>query len=136
VITAVDANVLLDVFSADPIFGPASREGLRRALLAGGLVACEVVWAEVAACFPSAAQLDSAMDRLGVRFVPLDPIAAAEAGRTWRSYLRNGGRRARVLPDFLVGAHAARSADRLLTRDQGFYRKYFDGLTVLDPTVR
>jgi predicted nucleic acid-binding protein len=136
VITAVDANVLLDVFSADPTFGPASREGLRRALLAGGLVACDVVWAEVAAGFATPADADSAMDRLGVRFVPLDPVAATEAGRTWRSYLRNGGRRTRVLPDFLIGAHAARSADQLLTRDQGFYRKYFDGLAVLDPAVR
>ncbi len=135
-ITAVDANVLLDVFTADPKFGPPSRDGLRQAIQVGGLVACEVVWAEVAAWFSSATQLDKAMDQLRVRFVPLDAAAAAESGRAWRAYLRNGGRRTRILPDFLVAAHAAANADRLLTRDQGFYRKYFEGLTVLDPTTR
>jgi hypothetical protein len=34
---------------------------------------------------------------------------------------------------FLIGAHAQLQAQRLLTRDAGFYRDYFDGLEVLDP---
>jgi predicted nucleic acid-binding protein len=42
-ITAVDSNVLLDVFSADPTFGRASREALRRCLAEGRLIACDVV---------------------------------------------------------------------------------------------
>ena len=134
-ITAVDTNVLLDVFASDPVFGPASRRGLEQAVQNGGIVACEVVWAEVAAWFSSTAKLDHAMDELRVRFVPLDAAVAAHAGRTWRAYLRNGGKRRRILADFLIAAHATTNADRLLTRDQGFYRKHFAGLTVLDPTT-
>jgi predicted nucleic acid-binding protein len=38
-----------------------------------------------------------------------------------------------VVADLLVGAHAAHQADRLLTRDRGFFRRYFDDLMVLDP---
>lgn len=33
------------------------------------------------------------------------------------------------------GVHAIEQADRLLTRDRGFYRHYFTGLTVLDPAA-
>jgi predicted nucleic acid-binding protein len=135
VITAVDTNVLLDVFTGDPTFGGRSRATLRVVLGEGGLIACEVVWAEVAAAFGNAGEAASAMDRLGVRFAPLAAEAAAESGLAWRSYRRNGGRRTRVVADFLIGAHAAASADRLLTRDGGFYRKYFDGLAVMDPTA-
>jgi len=134
VITAVDTTVLLDVFGADPGFGPRSRAAIRAALLEGGLVACDIVWAEVAAAFPTATEVTVAMDRLGVRFVPLDEQVTAEAGGAWRSYRRAGGGRTRILADFLIGAHAATAADRLLTRDPGFYRKHFDRLAVLDPT--
>jgi predicted nucleic acid-binding protein len=99
-------------------------------------VACEVVWAELAAWLSSTAKLDQAMDQLRVRFVPLDAATAGDAGRAWRAYRRNEGKRTRILADFLIAAHAVTKADRLLTRDQGFYRKYFEGLTVRDPTTQ
>jgi hypothetical protein len=37
------------------------------------------------------------------------------------------------VPDFLVGAHALERADALLTRDRGFYRRYFKGLRIIEP---
>src|SRR5436309_15840608 len=73
---------------------------------------------------------------LGVTFAPLDMKAAALAGDAWRSYRRRGGERERVIADFLVGAHARSQADRLLTRDRGFYRSAFSGLRLVEPTAR
>src|ERR1035437_9325065 len=52
VISAVDTNVLLDVFGADSAFGRLSADALRSALVEGALIACPVVWAEVATAFP------------------------------------------------------------------------------------
>jgi predicted nucleic acid-binding protein len=133
-ITAVDTSVLLDIFGADPSFGPRSREALRRCMAEGGVIACAIVWAEVAASFPSGIAAGEAMSRLGVELGPLERDAALRAGAAWKLYRARGGTRARVIADFLIGAHALTHAERLLTRDRGFYRSYFRGLVVLDPT--
>ena len=134
-ITAVDTSVLLDIFGADPTFGRRSREALRQCIAEGSVVASAIVWAEVAAYFPSGSAAGDAMTRLGVAFGPLDRDAALRAGAAWKLYRARGGTRARVVADFLIGAHALTSADRLLSRDRGFYRSYFRGLVLLDPTA-
>jgi len=74
------------------------------------------------------------MDMLGVRYVPIDQPAAVSAGQAWRTYRDAGGTRRRILADFLIGGHALRHADRLLTRDRGFYRRHFEALEILDPS--
>jgi predicted nucleic acid-binding protein len=134
VITAVDSSVLLDVFGPDPEFGERSAAALRACLAEGSLVSCEVVWAEVTAAAPSVDAARDTMERVGVRFSPLSEAAALGAGQAWRAYRLAGGPRSRVIADFLIGAHAAEDAERLLTRDRGFYRAYFGGLEVVDPT--
>ena len=133
-ITAVDTNVLLDVFGADPEFGPRSAEALRRCLAEGSLVACEVVWAETAASFPAIAAAERALNDLRVDFSGVDDEIALATGQAWRAYHEAGGVRERVIADFLIGAHALDRADRLLTRDRGFYRRYFAGLAIVDPS--
>ena len=134
-ITAVDTNVLLDVFGADPKFASASAEALRRCLREGGLVASEVVWAETATVFADAGRFREAMNMLAASFSPLTEEAAIKAAEAWRRYRAGGGPRNRIAADFLIGGHALVTADRLLTRDRGFYHRYFAGLQVLDPTA-
>jgi predicted nucleic acid-binding protein len=134
VITAIDTSVLLDVFTADPAFGRTSADMLRHCRAEGRLVACEVVWAEVAGIFPSSADALEALGVLEVEFAPVDADGALAAGAAWNAYRRRGGKRERVIADFLVGAHAVTGSDRLLTRDRGFYRSYFERLAVLDPS--
>jgi len=133
-ITAVDTNVLLDVLGADPTFGPPSAQALRTVLREGQLLACEVVWAEVAGSFVSAAAAQDALKLLNLEFSALTIEAALAAGIAWKVYRARGGLKTRVAADFLIGAHALCQADRLLTRDRGFYRSYFKRLTIVDPT--
>ena len=134
-ITAVDTNVLLDVFGADPKFAPASAQALRRCLSEGSLVTSEVVWAETATVFDDAGRFREAMNKLAASFSPSTEDAALKAAEAWRRYRAGGGPRHRIAADFLIGGHALVTADRLLTRDRGFYRRYFAGLRVLDPTA-
>jgi predicted nucleic acid-binding protein len=134
VITAVDTSVLLDVFGADPNFGLSSGKAIRSCLREGGLVACDVVWTEVASFFPSPGEVRGAMARLAVEFSAIDLESAIVASTAWKAYRSRGGRRTRIAADFLIGGHASLQADRLLTRDRGFYRACFADLRVLDPT--
>lgn len=133
-ITAVDSNILLDVLGADPTYGPPSANALRTAIREGRLVACDVVWAEVAGSFFPAASAQEAFKLLNLEFSALTVEAALKAGKAWKMYRARGGARTRVTADFLIGAHALCQADRLLTRDRGFYKSYFKDLSVLDPS--
>jgi predicted nucleic acid-binding protein len=135
VISAVDSSIIFDILLDEPGFGVASMGLLRRARQEGGLIACDVVWAEVTARFAAADDAVTAMERLGVAFQAISREVATSAGQSWREYRRRGGPRTRITSDFLIGAHALAAADRLVTRDRGFYRTYFSGLEILDPSV-
>jgi len=123
------------VFGADAKFGPPSRDAVRACLAEGSLIACDVVWAEVAGSFSSPKAANEAMEQLGVGFSPLALEATLAAGTSWSRYRRAGGTRQRVIADFLIAAHALDAAERLLTRDRGFYRRYFEKLRLVDPSV-
>ncbi len=133
-ITAIDTSVLLDIFGADPTFGARSMAAVRESLDQGSLVACDIVWAEVAASFPEPSRGRSAMEHLTVGYSAVGMEAALAASSAWRVYRRGGGARQHLIRDFLVGSHARMQADSLLTRDRGFYRTYFDDLHILDPS--
>ncbi len=134
-ISAVDTNVILDVLKGDQRFGSLSVAALRRASAEGRLIASAAVWAEVCAAYDDSSEASGILDRMGVDLVPDDHDVAMAVGAAWRAYRRAGGTRRRVLADFLIGAHASVKADRFVTRDRGFYRSHFSGLSILDPAT-
>jgi predicted nucleic acid-binding protein len=133
--TAVDSSVLLDVLLADPQHAKSSEAALREAMAEGGLVAGEVVIAEIAPVLAGASIREFLSD-WQIKFVPSSVESAALAGAMFRMYLERGGKRGRVVPDFLIAAHAQLHADGLLARDRGYYRDYFQKLNLREPGLK
>lgn len=133
-ITAVDTSVLLDILSASKQHIQASKDAYTSCLELGKMMVCPVVWSELRPWFESDSEMKRVAAKLQFEFDPFDEISASLAGEIWQKYRKSGGKRERLVPDFLVGAHALTRADRLLTRDRGFYRSFFTKLPVLDPS--
>jgi hypothetical protein len=132
-VTALDSSVLLDIVFDDTPFTAKSLAAISRARDQGQLILCEAVMVEIMPTLPGAGKFDRFLADLGADFVPISEEASRLAGGYFSKYLQNGGKRGRVAADFLIGGHAKYHADRLLTRDDGFYRKLFRGLTVITP---
>ena len=156
-ITAVDTNIILDVLIPGEPFGASSKELLYRHLSKGKLILCEVVFAELAARFPSEKELASFLADTRMNLVYANDKSLYMAGSKWAEYARKSAKnsfscgkcghafevtcpqckavltkRLHVLADFLIGAHALVQADCILSRDLGVYRTYFSDLNVID----
>jgi predicted nucleic acid-binding protein len=153
-ITAIDSNVLFDHFLADSSRRDDAANLLGEAGESGPLVICDVVYSEIAGSFSEQAHLDEYLRDLGIAPRPSTERALYVAGAIWREYTRRRPyglqcsrcgsvsrvtcescgevltSRQHVVADFLIGAHALEHADRLLTRDRGFYGAYFPELVL------
>ena len=132
-ITAIDTNVLLDILIPNPEYFEESARGLEESSDAGSLVVCDIVYAELCCQFPGQGACDEFLASLGIRVQSLSREAHFLASRMWLRYRKLDGKRDRILSDFLVAGHAQLQANRLLTRDRGFYRSVSHELAIVNP---
>lgn len=92
----------------------------------GDLRGCSIIFAtiEETECFIASLQLD---------MLPIRKEALFLAGKALLSYKKSDGQKANVLPDLLIGAHAAVDGYRLMTRDKGRFSTYFPGVELIIP---
>jgi len=130
--TLVDSSVLLDVLTEDPRWLAWSEEQLVSAAQRGTLILNAVVLAEIAPRFSRIETLRAALPSIAV-VEDIPGEAAFLAGHAHANYRRAGGARQAVLPDFLIGAHAAVTSRPLLTRYPRRIATYIPGATLISP---
>jgi len=131
--TLVDANVLLDLVTGDSDWVAWSVRQLNDARRDGGVAINPIVYAEVSVGYARIEDCDQAFPESQLERLPLPWEAAFLAGKVFKAYRKSGGSRLSPLPDFYIGAHAAVTGMRLLTRDATRYRTYFPGLQLVAP---
>ncbi len=130
----VDANVLLDVLTADPVWLPWSSAELAKAQALGPLVINPIVCAEIAPAFDCDwSRLDQWLRPSVFLREALPFEASVRAAEAHRAYRKRGGAKTSPMPDFYIGAHAEASGHTLLTRDAGRYRTYFPSVALIAP---
>lgn len=130
--TVVDSSVLLDVFTEDATWLTWSQARLAEAAERGALVLNAVVIAEVSPRFSRIEDLRAALPSMSV-IEAISIPASFLAGHAHAQYRRAGGERQAILPDFLIGAHAAVTGRPLLTRDPNRVASYIPGASIISP---
>jgi predicted nucleic acid-binding protein len=83
--------------------------------------------------FGTIEELESLLSPDVFDYRPIPREAAFLAGKCFLRYRRRGGGKATVLPDFLIGAHAAVEQLPLLTRDPRRFRDYYPTVELICP---
>lgn len=134
-ISALDTNVLLDILIPNEQFFERSLAAIQRSAAEGSLVICDPVYAELCAHFRTQIECDRFFEENRIVVERISRQAMWGASTAWLQYRRAGGKRDRILSDFLIGAHARWQTSRLISRDRGTYRQYFKDLLVIDPSA-
>ncbi|MBI5085541.1 MAG: PIN domain-containing protein [Acidobacteria bacterium] len=137
-ITAVDTNVFISLWSEDETLSSCAQQALDRAGDAGALIISAPVYCElIAAPGRKREAVDRFLEDTGVAvdWGISEPVWRA-AGVAFQAYavrrrrqMETGPRR--LLADFLIGAHALHAAGRLLTMDEGLYESAFPALKLI-----
>jgi predicted nucleic acid-binding protein len=135
--TALDTNVLSALWSKEPLAQDIARR-LGDAKAEGGLVVGAPVYAELLA-YPKATEsfVNGFFADTGIAIdFELQEAIWREVGRRFARYAKRRRRTAsagprRLLADFVVGSHALKQADRLMTLDPKRYRQDFPELKLI-----
>lgn len=150
---AVDTNILLDILLPDPKNVEGSLSLLHSYGKRHSLIISEVVYGELATQFLDKKIILEFLSGTDIQLVNSDPESLWLASRAWRAYTKNRSSefqcsncgkqfltctncdstiigKQHIISDFLIGGHALFHCGTLLTRDRGFYRRYFPELSL------
>lgn len=131
--TLVDTNILVDLAMVSSDWHGWSRRKLLDVFKDGPVLINPIIYSEFSVRYDDVDEVDQLLPQDEFRRENLPWPAAFAAAAAFRLYRRAGGGRERILPDFLIGAHAAIRGYRILTRDPAGYRSYFPLVELITP---
>ncbi|MBK6745489.1 type II toxin-antitoxin system VapC family toxin [Ottowia sp.] len=131
--TLVDTNIWIDCIDATSPWHEWAVTQLQSRSERAALHINLVVYTELLVPGPDPEALDALLDVYDTVRSPLPWACAALTAAAFARYRSRGGHRAKPLPDFYIGAHAAVANLAVLTRDPVPYRNYFPRLAVVAP---
>jgi predicted nucleic acid-binding protein len=129
----VDSCIIIDLLADESAWYEWSRAQLIKLHASGPLAINQIIYAELSSGYDAPADAEHALAPFQLVQLSLPWEAAFLAGAAYRTYRQRGGNRRSPLPDFYIGAHAAASGLRLLTRDTARYKTYFPTLQLITP---
>lgn len=126
-----DSNVVIDLLDGSSPTNVA--EFIGELLAENNAFVNEIIFAEVCSRYPSAQVALAQLRNLGLQLRRLSSEDCHRAGSAFAQYRREGRDRTTILPDFLIGAHAAGQGWPIVTRDRKGFAKYFPEVDLIDP---
>ena len=133
-VTFLDTNVLINVLKEDPESPGPNMKSLNDAKSRGRILITDIVYSEFSIALATEDEVDEVIKSLGVTRISCPAKGLFRAGKAFKAYKEaNAGPKGNVLPDFLIGAHAAAENAPLVTTDVKRMSQYFPDLTIIQP---
>lgn len=131
--TLVDTDIWVDCIDASSPWHDWAVQQLQSLSERSPLHVNLIIYTELLVPGPSVRALDALLDVYDTLRTPIPWVCASLAAAAFALYRRRGGLKSKPLPDFFIGAHAAVSNLRVLTRDPAPCKTYFPRLLVVAP---
>jgi len=92
-----------------------------------------IIYAECSIVYDTIEEVESLIKTLDLEVKNLPRESLFLAGKVFLNYRRNQGTKSNVLPDFFIGAHAAVTGYKIMTRDKGRFASYFPNVELMMP---
>lgn len=129
----VDTNIWVDCIDVSSPWHDWAMEQLQACSERSPLHVNLIIYTELLVPGPDMEALDALLEVYDTLRSPLPWSCASLAAAAFGEYRRRGGLKQVTVPDFFIGAHAAVSNLRVLTRDPTPYRSYFPRLVLVAP---
>lgn len=132
-VVLVDTCIITDLAAPNSVWFQWSAEALERLDVDHSFAINPIIYAECSIGFDHIEEVEALFAHLRFDSKPIPKEALFLAGKAFLQYRKRQGQKANVLPDFFIGAHAAVSGYKLITRDKGRFSTYYPSVELIMP---